>query len=77
LKPGRDVDVELLGSVGDHAVEAGRKPRTGLKLRWPTLLECHGRVEAGRKPRTGLKQEERATSGKDEWSRQGENPERD
>jgi len=39
----------------DVRVEAGRKPRTGLKHGEHTILINSKIVEAGRKPRTGLK----------------------
>jgi len=59
-------------------VEAGRKPRPGLKPTRPTAGLSLRRVEAERKPRPELK---RGRGSRDEReapeSRQGENPDRD
>jgi len=65
--------------VGERdRVEAGRKPRPGLKLGFRVAAVVQVRVEAGRKPRPGLKHDVRAVrrvAGRQ--SRQGENPDRD
>jgi len=61
------------------AVEAGRKPRTGLKPDEGAEEAVRGSVEAGRKPRTGLKLDVTVLTLVADIvaSRQGENPGRD
>jgi len=74
---GIETSVAMRSTSSSSRVEAGRKPRTGLKLYFDADGIQNEEVEAGRKPRTGLKQYESMVVELKLTSRQGENPGRD
>jgi hypothetical protein len=60
------IETAIAGTAGKSGdVEAGRKPRTGLKLDFFADVIGGDAVEAGRKPRTGLKHQAEYPKGMD------------